>query len=297
MSLRPCTDVSVFPAALLTLNFSAHRGKSHDRTATDPSEAPAATGQRGPANDRDDTKETDMAGALQDKTVLVIGRPSGIAGAVTAAVRAAGARVIVAGRQQERLASAYSDPGISAETVDVTDDESIRSLAERLNGVDHVVFTASARARGRLADLDREQVRLSLDTKVIGPLMVAKHLRPKLNEGGSIVIFSGASAFKITIGTLAVAITNGAADTLTRSLAVEMAPIRVNAISPGTIDTGAWDALGDEGKANLFKRTADTNPARRVGRSEDIADAVMFCLTNSFLTGVTLGIDGGEPLV
>ncbi len=238
-----------------------------------------------------------MAGALQDKTVLVIGRPSGIAGAVTAAVRAAGARVIVAGRQQERLASAYSDPGISAETVDVTDDESIRSLAERLNGVDHVVFTASARARGRLADLDREQVRLSLDTKVIGPLMVAKHLRPKLNEGGSIVIFSGASAFKITIGTLAVAITNGAADTLTRSLAVEMAPIRVNAISPGTIDTGAWDALGDEGKANLFKRTADTNPARRVGRSEDIADAVMFCLTNSFLTGVTLGIDGGEPLV
>ncbi|MGI8712713.1 MAG: SDR family oxidoreductase [Solirubrobacteraceae bacterium] len=238
-----------------------------------------------------------MADSLQGKMVLVIGRPSGIAGAVTEAVRAAGARVIVAGRDPEKLASLARDPEVSTETVDVTDDESIRALAQRLSGIDHVVCTASARARGNLADLDREKVRRSLDTKVIGPLMLAKHLGPKLNTGGSFVIFSGASAFKITIGTLAVAITNGAVDTLTRSLAVELAPIRVNAISPGTIDTGAWDGLGDEGKAELFKQTTEHNPARRVGNSDDVADAVIFCMTNTFLTGVTLGVDGGEPLV
>jgi NAD(P)-dependent dehydrogenase (short-subunit alcohol dehydrogenase family) len=111
------------------------------------------------------------------------------------------------------------------------------------------------------------------------------------------VIFSGEAAFKITVGTLAVAITNGAADTLTRSLAVELAPIRVNAISPGTIDTGAWDALGAEGKAKLHEHVGETNPARRIGTSDDIAGAVVFCLTSSFLTGVTLEVDGGQELV
>jgi NAD(P)-dependent dehydrogenase (short-subunit alcohol dehydrogenase family) len=238
-----------------------------------------------------------MAESLQGKTALVIGRGSGIARAVVAAARAAGARVIAAGRDEDKLASAYDDQGISVETVDVTDDVSIAALAGRLNGIDHVVCTASARARGRLADLDRDKVRLSLDTKVIGPLMLAKHLAPKINDGGSFVIFSGEAAFKITVGTLAVAITNGAADTLTRSLAVELAPIRVNAISPGTIDTGAWDALGAEGKTKLYKHVSETSPTRRVGQSEDIAGAVLFCLTNTFLTGVTLKVDGGQELV
>jgi NAD(P)-dependent dehydrogenase (short-subunit alcohol dehydrogenase family) len=236
-------------------------------------------------------------GTLTDKTVLVIGRGSGIARAVTEAARAAGAKVIVAGRDQETLAGAYDDPGISTETVDLTDDASIEALAGRLNGIDHVVSTASARARGTLAELDREKVRLSFDTKVIGPLMLAKHLGPRLRPGGSFVIFSGAAAFNIQVGTLAVAITNGAADTLTRSLAVELAPIRVNAISPGIIDTGAWDGLGEEGKARLYAHATDTFPARRVGEAADIADAVLFCMTNTYLTGMTLKVDGGEALV
>ena len=95
-----------------------------------------------------------------------------------------------------------------------------------------MVSTASARARGRLAELDRDAIRRSFDTKVIGPLMLAKHLAARMNEGGSLTLFSGVAAAKIAVGTLGVAITNGAADTLARSLALELAPIRVNAISP-----------------------------------------------------------------
>jgi NAD(P)-dependent dehydrogenase (short-subunit alcohol dehydrogenase family) len=228
---------------------------------------------------------------------MVIGRDSGIARAVTQAARAAGATAIAAGRDEKKLRAAYDDPGITTATVDVTDDASIEALAKGLDPIDHVVCTASARARGTLAELDREKVRRSLDTKVIGPLMLAKHLGPKVNEGGSFLVFSGATAFEVKVGTLAVAITNGAADTLTRSLAVEMAPIRVNAISPGTIDTGAWDALGEDGKARLFKHASETNPTHRIGKAEDIASAVMFCMTNTFLTGVTLQVDGGEVLV
>jgi NAD(P)-dependent dehydrogenase (short-subunit alcohol dehydrogenase family) len=109
-------------------------------------------------------------------------------------------------------------------------------------------------------------------------------------------MFSGVNAFKINIGYLGVAITNGAVDFLTRSLAVELAPIRVNTISPGVIDTGAWDSLGEDGKRDYFEHVGTTNPTRRIGTPEDVADAVLFAMTNTFLTGVTLKVDGGEPL-
>ena len=238
-----------------------------------------------------------MTGSLDGQTILVIGRGSGLARAVAVAARDAGVKVVAAGRDQDALAAAYAgEPGVSTETVDLTDEASISALSGRLGSVDHVVSTASARARGRVPDLDRDAIRLSFDTKVIGPLMLAKHLVPQINPGGSFVIFSGVAAAKIAVGTLGVAITNAAADTLARSLALELAPIRVNAISPGVIDTGAWDALGEQGKAGYFADISARNPARRIGTPDDIAAAVLFVLTNTFLTGQTLHIDGGEPL-
>jgi NAD(P)-dependent dehydrogenase (short-subunit alcohol dehydrogenase family) len=238
-----------------------------------------------------------MAGSLKDKAVLIIGRGSGLARAVALAASDAGARVVAAGRDQEALASAYAaEPGVSTEAVDLTDEDTIAALGERLGSVDHVVSTASARVRGRLADLDRDAVLMSFDTKVIGPLMLAKQLAPRMNAGGSFVFFSGVAAAKIAVGTMGVAITNAAVDTLVRSLALELAPIRVNAISPGVIDTGAWDAFGQQGKADYFADISARNPARRIGAAEDIAQGVMFALTNTFLTGQTLHIDGGEQL-
>jgi NAD(P)-dependent dehydrogenase (short-subunit alcohol dehydrogenase family) len=236
-------------------------------------------------------------GSLQGKCVVVVGRGGGIARATTLLARSEGARVVVAGRDSEALAAGYEGEGISAETVDVTDDESISAFADRVGPVDHLVSTVSARARGKLADLDRAKLQLSFDTKVIGPAMLAKHFAPQINEGGSIVLFSGVNAFKVNVGYLGVAITNGAVDFLTRSLAVELAPIRVNAVSPGVIDTGAWDSLGEDGKRDYFAHISDTNPARRIGTVDDVAEAVLFALTNTFLTGVTLKVDGGEPLI
>ena len=236
-------------------------------------------------------------GALQGKCVIVVGRGGGIARAVTLLARSEGARVVVAGRDSSALASQYDDYGITAETVDVTDDASIAAFADRVGPVDHLVSTVSARARGKLADLDRAKLQLSFDTKVIGPAMLAKHFAPLINEGGSIVLFSGVNAFKVNVGYLGVAVTNGAVDFLTRSLAVELAPIRVNAVSPGVIDTGAWDSLGDDGKGDYFAHVSATNPAGRIGTVDDVAEAVLFALTNTFLTGTTLKVDGGEPLI
>jgi NAD(P)-dependent dehydrogenase (short-subunit alcohol dehydrogenase family) len=234
---------------------------------------------------------------LNGQTVLVIGRPNGIAGAIVEAVRDAGGKAVIAGRDRARLDAVYGDdPNITTETVDLTDEASIAALAERLGTIDHIVSTASARARGKLADLDRDAIRLSFDTKVIGPLMLAKHFAARINPHGSIVIFAGVASAKIAVGTMGVAITNGSAEVLARSLALELGPIRVNAISPGVIDTGAWDALGEQGKADYFSHITSSNPAGRIGTVEDVASTVVFALTNTFLTGTTLHVDGGEPL-
>ncbi|MDG4824487.1 SDR family oxidoreductase [Asanoa sp. WMMD1127] len=232
---------------------------------------------------------------LKDRTVLVIGRGGGIARAATDAVREAGGSVVVAGRDAEALAAAY--PDVRVETVDVTDEASVAALAERVGAVDHVVSTASARARGPVGQLDPDVVALSLRTKAVGAILLAKHFATQMPADGSFLLFSGATAVKPAAGMLAVAATNGAVDAIVRSLAVELAPIRVNAISPGTIDSGAYDALGPEKKAQLYAGRSKTNPARRIGTPGDVAEAVVFALTNTFLTGVSLGLDGGERLV
>ncbi|WP_043717043.1 SDR family oxidoreductase [Kutzneria sp. 744] len=219
--------------------------------------------------------------ALENRTVLVIGRSSGIAHAVVEVATKAGATVVVAGRDE----------------VDVTDEASIAALAARLGHVDHVVSTASARARGTVETLTREAVLASFGVKAIAPIFLARHFAPLMPADGSFVFLSGASARKVMPGMLAVGGTNAALDAIVRGLAVELAPIRVNAVSPGTIDTGAYDALGPEAKATLFATRSATNPARRIGAPEDIARAVLFALDATFMTGASLGIDGGEPLV
>jgi NAD(P)-dependent dehydrogenase (short-subunit alcohol dehydrogenase family) len=206
-----------------------------------------------------------MGNTLRDKTVMVVGRGSGIARAVALLAQSEGARVIAAGRDQAKLASAYADNDVTAEVVDITDDESIAALAQRVGAVDHVVSTASARARGKLQDLQRQNLRQSFDTKVIGPTMLAKYFAPQINSGGSFVLFSGVHAFKHNVGYLGVGITNGAVDFLTRWLAVELAPIRVNAISPGVIDTGAWDRLARMASGIT---SSTSPPATRRGGSE-----------------------------
>jgi NAD(P)-dependent dehydrogenase (short-subunit alcohol dehydrogenase family) len=236
--------------------------------------------------------------ALDGKTVLIIGRGSGIARAIAMAVLEAGGNVIAAGRHQEELTDAYRGTTAGVETVDVTDESSISTLADRIGGqLDHVVSTASARARGGYADLTADLVSASFATKVTGPLLLAKYFGKKLPAGGSFLFMSGATALKPTPGMLAVAATNAAVDAVTAGLAVELAPVRVNAISPGTIDTGAYDALGEERKAAMFAAKSASNPARRIGTAKDIAGVAVTALASGFLTGVSIPVDGGEHLV
>jgi NAD(P)-dependent dehydrogenase (short-subunit alcohol dehydrogenase family) len=235
--------------------------------------------------------------SLKDKTVLIIGRGSGIARAIAMAVSEDGGRVIVAGRHPDDLAAAYRGLDMGVEQLDVTDESSIAALAGRIATVDHVVCTVSARARGAYRDLTARTVNASFGTKVTGPLLLAKHFAGSIAPGGSFLFMSGATALKPAPGMLAVAATNAAVDAITAGLAVELAPVRVNAIAPGTIDTGAYDSLGDERKAALFTTRSETAPARRIGTPGDIAVMALAVLANGYLTGASIPVDGGEHLV
>jgi NAD(P)-dependent dehydrogenase (short-subunit alcohol dehydrogenase family) len=233
---------------------------------------------------------------LNRKQVVVVGRATGIDKALIDRLVEEGANVLIAGRHPEQAESVFDSSLVRSHYVDVLDDESIERLAAQCDSVDHLVSTVSARARGHLSEISRESLRTSFDTKVIGPIMLAKAFQKKFASDGSLTLFSGVAAFKPTAGYLGVAATNGAVDTLTRSLAVELAPLRVNAISPGVIDTGAWDAFGEEGKRSYFDEIRAHNLTGTIGHASDIAAAVIFAMTNPFMTGITLRVDGGEPL-
>ncbi|POM24792.1 Sorbitol dehydrogenase [Actinomadura rubteroloni] len=221
---------------------------------------------------------------LRDKKLLIIGSRSGIARRIAADATAAGAEVVLAGRGPDADAR-----------VDLADEDSIRALAERVGTLDHLVALGADRANGPVTELDRAAVTRAFDAKVIGPIMLAKHFAGRFRPGGSVLLFSGVAAWRPVPGRTVMAATNGAVAFLAEALAVELAPVRVNAISPGVIDSGVWDGLGDA-KDAFFADTAARNPTGTVGRTEDVASAALLALANPFVTGTTLHVDGGGRL-
>jgi NAD(P)-dependent dehydrogenase (short-subunit alcohol dehydrogenase family) len=225
--------------------------------------------------------------SINGKKLLIIGGGSGIAQRLAADAAAEGATVVLAGRHPVESAS-----GFKTAQVDLGDEDSIRALAAEVGELDYLVSLAADHANGPVGTLDRDAVARAFDAKVIGPILLAKHLAPRLREGGAILLFSGVAAWRPAPGLTVMATTNGAVSFLAEALAVELAPIRVNALSPGIVDSGAWDRMGTD-RDGFFDQVAASNPARRIGQPADISSAALLALTNPFLTGTTLHIDGG----
>jgi len=150
----------------------------------------------------------------------------------------------------------------------------------------------SPRAGGPVKQLDLDAARRAFEAKLWGPLAAIQ----AADVRGSIVLTSGAAASTPMRGGAATAAVNGAVEALVRTLAVELAPVRVNAVSPGIIDTPTWDAMATEDREAMFERLAGALPAGRVGTAEDVAGAVWMLLTNEFVTGTVLPVDGGHRL-
>lgn len=230
---------------------------------------------------------------LAGQDLLIVGGGSGIARALAADAVAEGATVTLAGRDPQRLAPVAAAVGAATARIDLTDEASIAAFAAVSGPLDHVVSLAAAPANGPVGELDRDAVHTAFDAKVIGPLLLAKHLAPVVR--GSFLLFSGVAAWRPAPGRSVMATTNGAVAFLAEALAVELAPVRVNALSPGIVDSGQWDRLGD-GKDAFLAATAAANPTRRTGTPARLSAPARSLLTNPFVTGTTLHVDGGGRL-
>lgn len=228
--------------------------------------------------------------------MLVIGGAKYLGEAIARAASEAGAQVVIGARDLDRAQAVAGEFDGIAVRVDVTDEASIAAAAAELGAVDHVVITASAHHNVPVAELEHDGIVAAFDAKVFGPLLVAKHFAPILPATGSILLFSGVAAWNPGAPYTVMGVSNGAVSFLAAHLAKELAPIRVNAISPGIIDSGTWDGLGAEGKQGLLDGAAASNLAGRAGAREDIAQAALWLLTAGFVTGETIHVEGGARI-
>jgi NAD(P)-dependent dehydrogenase (short-subunit alcohol dehydrogenase family) len=214
-----------------------------------------------------------------------------------------GAQVTIAGRSADRLALAAKTldcpEQLATSQVDVTNEDQVRRLLAGTGRLDHIVVTAAdaVGAYAPVSEFDLDAARTVVDTKLLGPWLVAKHAGPYLEPGGSITFTSGIAAYRPGPGASMIAATNGALEALARALALELAPIRVNVVSPGWIDTPIWDTIAGDRKAERLAAMAARLPAGRIGQPVDVAQAFAAILRNGFITGTLLHVDGGHRLV
>ena len=237
--------------------------------------------------------------SLQGKTVVVIGGSSGIGLTTAKALVDAGAGVIISSRSEKKLEEAKNTIGgkVEAYSLDVTREEDLKRFFGNVEAFDHLVFTAVKGANGLFLDMDTATAREVFETKFWGQYYAAKYAAPKLKEGGSITLFSGVASQKPIEGLSALAAANGAIEALCRSLAVELGPIRVNAVLPAVVDTPLYDRMPPERRKDYLRSFASKLPVRRVGKPEDVAKAVLYLIMNDYTTGTVLEVNGGYRIV
>jgi NAD(P)-dependent dehydrogenase (short-subunit alcohol dehydrogenase family) len=237
---------------------------------------------------------------LDRKTIVVVGAGSGIGRSLAIAASEAGARVVLAGRTRKALdatATLLSGPA-DPRVVDAAVEEEVAAFFQAVGPFDHLVSTASQGIAGPITKLEAAAIAKAFTAKLWAPIFLVKHGAPLIATDGSFTFFSGIRAARPGPGTSITSLVNGGLEAFAKAMAVELGPVRVNVISPGIVDSGPfWDRIGAEGREKLFDDFARKSPARRVGRPEDLAAAALFAVTNPFLTGTVLAVDGGGLLM
>jgi NAD(P)-dependent dehydrogenase (short-subunit alcohol dehydrogenase family) len=238
--------------------------------------------------------------SFDGQRIVVIGASAGIGEATAGAFAAQGAAVVITGRSKDRLDQAAQRIGHPVEVaeLDATDRGALDAFFATTGTIDHLILTASPGAvgAGPFASLGEAALRQAFDGKFFAHVKAIQAALPRLRADGSVTIVSAASARAAFPGTAALAAANGALETIVAPLAVELAPLRVNAVSPGVIDTHWWRGMPDDQRRGYFEAVAAVTPVRRIGAPRDVADAIVYLAGAGFVTGTVLECTGGSNL-
>lgn len=230
---------------------------------------------------------------------LIVGGTSGIGLATARQLATIGTTVHVAGRSCDKLDKlAADDPTLVGHQLDGGDRTAVAALAASIAPIDALVVTLSgAEGVGPLADLDLEALRRAFDAKFWAHLTTVQAALPHLAENASITLVGAITARASMPGTAGLAAINAAVEGLVKPLAVELAPTRVNAVSPGLVDTPWWSGMPEADRLAYFAAAAEVLPARQIASADDIAQAIVFLATNPNITGTVIESDAGARLV
>src|SRR5512141_1592353 len=228
---------------------------------------------------------------LAGKKVIVVGGSSGIGRATAELAKAQGAEIIIASRNADKVKAAAAKLGAKGIPADVTSDQSVVDLFRRSGPVDHVVVTAAQLKTGPFKTVAMDDVRATMESKFWGAWRVAR--AADIRAGGSLTLVTGFLSVRPRPNSAIVGAANGALESLARALALELAPIRVNAVSPGVIDTPIRAAMPEAARRDMLAKAAAALPVGRVGVGEDIARQILTFMTVGFATGSIVYIDGG----
>lgn len=236
---------------------------------------------------------------LLGQTVVVIGGSAGIGLETARRARAEGADVIITGRNPQRLeAAGHEIDARSTSAFDARDPEALEQFFDALpTPLDHVLLTAGGPHYGRMLDMDREEARAAISDDMLMAIEVARYAAAKVRSGGTLLLMSGTGGRRIGVGLGIASSVTAAMPALTASLAVELAPVRVNLIAPGFVDTGLSASILGEGLEARRDELRAKLPIGRVVGPDDVAALAVHLMTNTALTGATYDIDGGQQFV
>jgi NAD(P)-dependent dehydrogenase (short-subunit alcohol dehydrogenase family) len=234
---------------------------------------------------------------LKDKNVVIIGGSSGIGLATAHIAQSEGAVVTITGRSEDKLRQAANDlGGAKTAILDIAKEADIRQLFTDCHSIDHLVVLGASLSSGAIRDATLEDLSRPIIERILGSIQVIRYAIPKMS-GGSITLTSGLLSSRPVVGMAADAAAVGGIEAMTRALALELTPVRINAVAPGYIDTPLLRAAFDDRYEEIVKAQSAILPAQRIGTSEETAKAIVFLMTSGFITGEILHIDGGGRLI
>jgi len=234
-----------------------------------------------------------MTSSFQNKKIIIAGGTSGIGFATGKLFSEAGALVTITGRNTEKL-KAVEQAGFNAVQVDSADPAALELFFRNQGNIDHLVIAlGSTKGLGNFAELSLQDLREGFEEKYWSQLYSLKAALPYMNEAGGITLITAITGSGKMPGPSGIGAVNGALEIMVPILSKELKPLRINAVSPGIVDTPWWDFLNPEAKKEAFTHYAEQIPVGRIAQPDDVANAILFLAANSYMTGKIIGVDGG----